>query len=213
MAASSLSFTGTLPVASVTVSERIAAGVALVAAGPGLLAVMGLVRVMSGRAPLVAHQRVGQFGQPLWVFKIRTMWGHAEGVGQGWIEYLQDPALPPAKSGVDPRVTSRFAAFCRRHSIDELPQLFHVAAGSMRWVGPRPMTRVELDEHYAAVQAELLSVPPGLTGLWQVLGRNRLSYAQRRRLDLLLVRRFGWRLCAHVLARTVKEVILPRYAW
>jgi len=212
MAASSLSFTGALPTPAVSYSERIAAGVALVAVAPGLLAVMGAVRAMSGRAPLVAHLRVGQFGRPLWVFKVRTMWDGAGG-GQGWIEYLRDPALPLTKAGRDPRVTSSFAAFCRRHSIDELPQLFHVAAGTMRWVGPRPMTRVELDEHYGAAQAELLSVPPGLTGLWQVLGRNRLTYEQRRRLDLLLVRRFGWRLCVQVLARTVKEVLLPRYAW
>ena len=184
----------------------------MVAVAPGLLAVMGAVRAMSGKAPLVAHLRVGQFGRPLWVFKVRTMWD-VPGGGQGWIEFLRDPALPQTKTGRDPRVTSGFVAFCRRHSIDELPQLFHVAAGTMRWVGPRPMTRSEIEEHYGDVQAELLSVPPGLTGLWQVLGRNRLTFGQRRRLDLLLVRRFGWRLCAHVLARTVKEVLLPRYAW
>jgi exopolysaccharide production protein ExoY len=215
MAASSLSFTGTPPVTSVSYPERIVAGLALGAVAPGLFLVMGVVRAMSGKAPLVAHLRVGQFGQPLWVYKIRTMWGSRDvrGDKQGWIEYLRDPALPHAKNGVDPRVTSRFAAFCRRHSIDELPQLFHVAAGTMRWVGPRPMTRVEVEEHYRDVQGELLSVPPGLTGLWQVSGRNRLSYEQRRRLDLLLVRRFSWRLCAHVLTRTVREVLLPRYAW
>jgi lipopolysaccharide/colanic/teichoic acid biosynthesis glycosyltransferase len=75
------------------------------------------------------------------------------------------------------------------------------------------MTQSEVDEHYAGVQAELLSVPPGLTGLWQVLGRNRLTYAQRRRLDLFLVRHYSWKLCARVLLRTVKEVLRPRYAW
>ena len=89
----------------------------------------------------------------------------------------------------------------------------HVVAGTMRWVGPRPMTRLEMDEHYAGAQQEVLSVPPGLTGLWQVMGRNRLTYAQRRRLDLFLVRHFSWRLCARVLLGTIREVLRPRYAW
>jgi exopolysaccharide production protein ExoY len=222
MAATSLTLTGTAPVSPVSFTERAAAGteraaagVALAVAAPGLLAVLGIVRALSGRAPLVAHLRVGQFGKPLWVLKVRTMWTvrDAEGAGRGWIEYLRDPALPQTKAGLDPRVTSRFAAFCRRHSIDELPQLLHVAAGTMSWVGPRPMTRAELEQHYADVQLELLSVPPGLTGLWQVMGRNRLSYEQRRRLDLFLVEKLGWRLRTLVLVRTVKEVLLPRYAW
>jgi lipopolysaccharide/colanic/teichoic acid biosynthesis glycosyltransferase len=75
------------------------------------------------------------------------------------------------------------------------------------------MTRAELDEHYGSAQAEVLSARPGLTGLWQVTGRNRLTYAQRRRLDLFLVRRYSWHLCARILLRTVREVLRPRDAW
>jgi exopolysaccharide production protein ExoY len=163
----------------------------------------------------VAHLRVGQAGSDLWVWKVRTMWGGPQSSGRvkGWIEYLEDPLVPAEKVGTDKRVTSRFAAFCRRHSVDELPQLLHVAAGTMRWIGPRPMTRVEVDEFYMGAQAEVLSVAPGLTGLWQVMGRNRLSYAQRRRLDLFLVRHFSWKLCARVLLGTIREVFRPRYAW
>jgi exopolysaccharide production protein ExoY len=213
MASSSLSLTGALRLESVSYAERVGAGVTLIAVAPILLVTLGTVRVLSGRAPLVAHLRVGQFGETLWVFKVRTMWGQGEESKQGWIQYLRDPLRPATKTGMDPRVTSRFAAFCRRHSIDELPQLVHILTGKMRWIGPRPMTRTELDEHYGLDQAELLSMPPGLTGLWQVRGRNRLTYRQRRRLDLFLVRRFGWRLCLYVLTRTIKEVLLPRYAW
>ncbi|MEO5926382.1 MAG: sugar transferase [Bryobacteraceae bacterium] len=213
MASSSLSLLGALPAQPVSGAERISAAFGLIALAPILVITLGTVRVLSGRAPLVAHLRVGQFGQPLWVFKIRTMWERRQEGEPGWIEYLKDPACPATKSGVDPRVTSRVAEYLRRHSIDELPQLAHIVAGTMRWIGPRPMTRSELDEHYGLVQAELLSVPPGLTGLWQVRGRNRLTYGQRRRLDLFLVRRFGWRLCVYVVVRTIKEVLLPRYAW
>ncbi len=178
-----------------------------------MLALMGAIRVMSGRAPLVAHRRVGQYGDTLWVLKLRTMWNPGDAPGSGIVEYLRDPKVPPMKSGADPRVSSRLAAFCRRHSLDELPQLLHVAAGTMRWVGPRPMTCLELHEHYGSSQAEVLSVLPGLTGLWQVTGRNRLSYAQRRRLDLFLVRRYGWRLCARILIGTIREILRPHYAW
>jgi lipopolysaccharide/colanic/teichoic acid biosynthesis glycosyltransferase len=201
--------------------ERIAAGIALTAVSPAMLALMGAVRAMSGRAPLVAHRRVGQYGDTLWVLKLRTMWEREKAPRwkrgdkprSGLVEYLPDPAVPFVKNGNDPRVTSRLAAFCRRHSIDELPQLLHVASGTMRWVGPRPMTRAELDEHYGHEQTEVLTALPGLTGLWQVTGRNRLTYAQRRKLDLFLVRRYSWGLCARILLRTVREVLRPRDAW
>jgi exopolysaccharide production protein ExoY len=192
--------------------ERAAAVVALAAAAPVLIAAMGVVRLLSGRSPLVAHLRVGLRGKPFWVMKLRTMWDGAPGP-RGWVELLRDPEVPAVKDGPDPRVTSRFAAFCRRHSIDELPQLWHVIEGRMRLVGPRPMTRLEVAEYYGTAAAELLSVPPGLTGLWQVMGRNRLSYAQRKRLDLFLVRRCSWALYARVLARTILEVIAPKHAW
>jgi lipopolysaccharide/colanic/teichoic acid biosynthesis glycosyltransferase len=75
------------------------------------------------------------------------------------------------------------------------------------------MTRLELDQYYGPAQAEVLTTLPGLTGLWQVSGRNRLTYAQRRRLDLFLVRHYSWRLCAQILLRTVREVLRPRDAW
>ncbi|MEI9811461.1 MAG: sugar transferase [Acidobacteriota bacterium] len=216
MAAPSIPLSSALPRSSThspRLLERAAAALALVAVSPVLAGLMGTVRVLSRRAPLVAHRRVGQFGETLWVFKIRTMWSAHDPSGSGWVEYLSDPVVPDVKDGNDARVTSRMAAFCRRHSLDELPQLAHVVAGSMQWVGPRPMTQREIDEHYAGVREEVLSSAPGLTGLWQVMGRNRLTYPQRRRLDLFLMRRFGWRLCARILLRTVREVVHPRNAW
>lgn len=178
-----------------------------------MLALMGAVRAMSGRAPLVAHKRVGQYGETLWVLKLRTMWKPGDAPLPGLVEQLPDPAVPVVKNGDDSRVTSRLAAFCRRHSIDELPQLLHVATGRMRWVGPRPMTRSELEQYYGPAQTEVLTTLPGLTGLWQVSGRNRLTYSQRRRLDLFLVRHYSLSLCARILLGTIREVLRPRDAW
>ena len=215
MAAPSITLTriGTAEAQGAPLWERYLAGVTLLCVAPMLLIVLAVVRILSGRAPLVAHLRVGQFGQPLWVFKVRTMWAGPGKAPVAFVERLKDTQSPALKAGQDPRVTSRFAAFCRRHSLDELPQLWHVAVGSMRFVGPRPMTQAELDQHYAAAQIEVLSVPPGLTGLWQVMGRNRLTYAQRRKLDLFLARHHGTGLNAWVLLRTIAELLCPRHAW
>jgi exopolysaccharide production protein ExoY len=87
-------------------------------------------------------------------------------------------AIPASKQSNDPRVVSRFAALCRRYSLDEIPQLYHGARGQMSFVGPRPITREELHKYYGAHVAEVLSLRPGITGLWQALGRSRLTYAR-----------------------------------
>lgn len=141
------------------------------------------------------------------------MWRERQRWNGDFVEYLHAPPVPVNKDQPDPRVTSRFAAFCRRHSIDELPQLALVAMGKLRFVGPRPLTQSELDEYYGVAQREVLAAIPGLSGLWQVMGRNRLTYAQRRRLDLFFVRRESAKLSAWILLRTVKELISPRAAW
>ena len=191
-------------------AERCCAGVALLASLPVLAATILMVRLLSGRAPLVALRRIGLHGEPFWLFKIRTMWDGPRPAGgpvQGWVEYKAEMEVPEVKHGRDPRVTSRFAALCRRLSLDELPQLLQVARGTMRLAGPRPMTRPELDRYYGGAAAEVLSVLPGITGLWQVLGRNRLTYKQRLRLDLFFVRHQGWRLYVWVLLRTPSSVI------
>src|SRR5580658_1294337 len=117
---------------------------------PVLLAVALLTGILSGRGPLVAHRRLGRFGVPFWMLKFRTMWSGTPALASRFIERLPEGNIPEIKTGVDPRVTSRFAAFCRKHSIDELPQLWHVVRGEMSLVGPRPMTAVEWDTHYGA---------------------------------------------------------------
>ena len=196
----------------VPLTERIIAALLLVGALPVIAATVVTIRVLSGGAPLIAHRRVGWRCRPFWMFKVRTMWDRRATGPCGWIDYLAERPVPAKTAGPDPRVTSRFAAFCRKFSIDELPQLAHVAAGTMSLVGPRPLTAAELEEHYAGDAAEVLSVPPGLSGLWQVRGRSRLTYAKRHRLDLFFVRRRSWRLYLGVLLRTPLRVLSGRDA-
>jgi exopolysaccharide production protein ExoY len=170
--------------------ERISSLVLLVLFAPLLAVLCAIVFALSGQPPIIGDRRVGLSGRPFWMFKLRTMWpkNRPRTFRLRWIEYLIAPSERELKSAADPRVTSRFAGFCRRHSIDELLQFWHVVAGQMSYVGPRPVTAEELHQHYGLEAAEVLSVRPGLSGLWQVTGRSRLSYRQRRRLDLRLVR-------------------------
>ncbi len=179
-----------------------------------LLAAIGLaIVILSRRVPLVAHRRLGRGGRSFWMLKFRTMWPmHGAQRSRGLIEKLQDNPVPEVK-GADPRVTSRFAAFCRKYSIDELPQLWHVATGEMSFVGPRPVTSAEWEKHYGDSAAEVLRLKPGLSGLWQTRGRNRLTYRQRRRLDIFLARHYCLILYLRILGTTVPRVFAGRDAW
>jgi exopolysaccharide production protein ExoY len=194
--------------------EPVAAMLCLICLLPALVTLALVIRALSGASPLVAHRRVGRHGRTLWVYKFRTMWSSVMASRRAGllIEKVADDA-PKPKLGPDPRVTSGFAAFCRRHSIDELPQLVLVAAGRMSVVGPRPITRFELNEYYDSDTLEVLSVKPGLTGLWQVRGRSRLTYRQRKRFDLFLVRRFSLGLYFRIVALTVPNLLFGKDAW
>lgn len=140
------------------------------------------------------HTRIGRNGQAFTCWKIRTMVHGAE-------EILADHLKTDAKAAQewardrkltnDPRIT-RFGDFLRRSSLDELPQIWNVLRGEMSFVGPRPIVRCELSR-YGASAGAYLNQRPGITGLWQVSGRNDVSYQERVSLDVdyLHKRTFG----------------------
>ncbi len=182
---------------------------------PLLVLTAVLVACLSRKCPLVAHPRVGKSGTEIMVLKFRTMWGAVgEERRKRWlfIEPLRKEPAVQFKTDEDPRVTSAVAAFFRRHSVDELPQLWHVVRGEMALVGPRPIMDSELLEHYGSDAMEVLRVKPGLTGLWQIRGRSALTYRQRRRLDLFLVRRWSFRLYCFILLATIPKVLIGKDA-
>jgi exopolysaccharide production protein ExoY len=189
------------------VLERPAAALLLVLLAPVMFAVAVTVFLLSRRGPLVTHNRIGWRGTPFAMLKFRTMWGSGEARTPFFSIENVGGFHGGTKTVHDPRVTSGFAGFCRRYSLDELPQLWHVARGEMSLVGPRPLTMSELREHYGPAMSEVLSLRPGLTGLWQSMGRSRLTYAQRRRLDLLLARRMSAAMYFAILARSVPKLI------
>jgi exopolysaccharide production protein ExoY len=187
--------------------EQIAAAILLVILSPLAAAIAIAIFALSRRGPLISHNRVGWHGEPIAMLKFRTMWGEIDPCDAFKIVENVDGHSSNSKQGMDPRVTSRFAALCRRFSLDELPQLYHVVRGEMSLVGPRPLTLRELQKHYGPSTHEVLSLRPGLTGLWQLKGRSRLTYAQRRRLDLLLVRRMSAGLYLRILFQSVPKVL------
>ena len=196
--------------------ERLTAACLLALLAPIILACALLVALLSKRSPLIAHRRVGWRGTDLWMIKLRSMWGPNQAASPRrwqWIEHIDGPSGPELKRAHDPRVPNGFARFLRRHSLDEIPQFWHVMRGEMSLVGPRPMTAIELRDFYGADAYEILQVKPGIAGLWQVSGRNQLNYDQRRRMDLTLVRRRSLRLYAEILARTVPEVWNGSNSW
>lgn len=136
--------------------------------------------------------RVGQGGRQFQCLKIRTM---QCGVRRG---------CAARKSRDDPRVT-RFGRFLRRASLDELPQLICVLKGEMSLVGPRPVPACEL-ARYGAQRSHYQSLRPGLTGLWQVSGRNALPYATRIALDMRYARHISFGEDLRILTATLREV-------
>jgi exopolysaccharide production protein ExoY len=194
--------------------ERIAAALCLLATFPFLLIAGIIIVILSRRSPLVSHKRVGQVGRELWVLKLRTMWGTTPSKGgpMSLVERVVAEPVPETKMAHDPRVTSRFAAFCRKYSVDEAPQLWQVVRGELALVGPRPLTSGEISQHYRSYASYVLRVRPGLTGLWQVRGRSRLSYRQRFKLDLFMIDHWSFSLYLMILMATIPGVLFGRDA-
>jgi exopolysaccharide production protein ExoY len=195
--------------------ERTAGFFLLLLTGPLLIGSALAILALSRRSPLVAHLRIGRHNRPFWMLKLRSMWepGVPTSRHGGWIECVVAEPTEDGKEARDPRIISRFAAFCRRHSIDEIPQFWHVFRGDMSLVGPRPVTRIELVRHYGASASELVSVRPGLTGLWQVSGRSSVKYPERAVLDLKLVRELTPRMYLTIILRTFTALIIGQGAW
>jgi exopolysaccharide production protein ExoY len=196
---------------AVGLCERVLALVLLIVTMPVVLVSAAVIALLSGGTPFIAHRRVGWRGSTLWMLKLRTMWSGDP--GRGWIEQIEDDFGPARKHAADARVKSAFARFCRRHSIDELPQLWHVVHGEMSLIGPRPLTLRELREFYGETAEETLRVKPGIAGLWQTSGRNRLTYDERRRMDLEFVRKRSFKMYLRIALRTLPEIFSGANSW
>jgi lipopolysaccharide/colanic/teichoic acid biosynthesis glycosyltransferase len=182
---------------------------------PVLFVALVAIRLDS-RGPLFFHQtRVGLGGRRFRLVKLRTMVvGNSDALHLRYVAGLIDGTAERVgglyKLVNDPRIT-RVGAILRRLSIDELPQLWNVIRGDMSLVGPRPPMPTEV-ELYESWMLERFKVRPGITGLWQVSGRNRLSFHEMIRLDIAYWRSWTPRLELKILLRTVPAVFSKRGA-
>ena len=150
---------------------------------PGLL--LGLaIRLDSPGPALYRQRRLGKGGRTIFIYKFRTMVSNADAVLHDYLETqpeLRAEWERDQKLRHDPRIT-RMGRFLRKTSLDELPQLLNVLRGEMSLVGPRPIVDNE-KEKYGLVYENYCRVRPGITGLWQVSGRNNTTYEERVSMD------------------------------
>jgi lipopolysaccharide/colanic/teichoic acid biosynthesis glycosyltransferase len=182
--------------------------VMLVLLAPLLLAIT-LAVVASSSGPAVFRQpRAGRFGEQFTMWKFRTMVLDAEARRSELIAHSREKAWLALDH--DPRVTA-VGLLLRRTSLDELPQLVNVVRGEMSFVGPRPLPLAE-HANLPAWSALRLEVRPGLTGMWQVMGRSHVPFQEMLRLDCEYVRAVSWWTDLKILARTVPAVLGGRGA-
>lgn len=165
------------------------------------------VILIDGWPPFYIMPRIGKNGKIFNMYKIRTMRRDAEKILN---EVLKDETFKKMwkrykKLKPDPRII-KGGFFIRVHSLDELPQIFNILKGEMSFVGPRPYLPNEVD---AKFPEKIFSVKPGLTGLWQISGRNELSFQERINLDLEYIKNINFFTDVKILIKTIKEIILP----
>jgi lipopolysaccharide/colanic/teichoic acid biosynthesis glycosyltransferase len=172
-----------------------------------------LVMVTSRGPVLFGQERVGLCGERFTMYKFRTMHREAEQLLQQdpdlWDEYVVNGYKLPAD--IDRRITP-VGRFLRRSSLDELPQILNVVAGTMSLVGPRPVVPAEVD-NYGDHRSLYLSVRPGITGAWQVNGRSTVDYPDRVDIDSEYVRTWSLWVDIKILARTPIAVLSTRGAF
>lgn len=183
--------------------------------GAPLYLFVALAIKLSSEGPLFfADVRIGQNGEPFRCLKFRTMYADAPEKLHALLE--TNPSLKQEwtcyqKLKIDPRVTP-IGAFLRKSSLDELPQFINVLFGSMSVVGPRPVTAKEIAERFDNKAHKILSVKPGITGLWQTSGRSNLSYDERIRLEEAYVDQQSFWFDLTLVLKTIPAMLFSRGA-
>lgn len=187
--------------------------------GLPLFLLIAMAVKFSSKGPVFYRQvRVGQYGKPFMFLKFRSMYvGNDPAIHREYVKALiegqaERKQLPGEEQGIykltrDPRVT-RIGAFLRRTSLDELPQLYNVLKGEMSLVGPRPAIPYEVEAYALWHRRRVLEAKPGITGLWQVRGRSRVTFDEMVRLDVRYAMRRSLWLDLKILMQTPGAVFL-----
>lgn len=187
---------------------------ALLVLSPVMLVIAALIKLTSPGPVFFRQPRMGQFGIPFTFLKFRSM--HANNdpkIHQQYVSQLiagkveGQSGAPVFKIKNDPRIT-RIGRFLRKTSLDELPQFVNVLKGEMSLVGPRPPIPYEFEQYDAWHRRRVLEIKPGITGLWQVEGRSKVTFDEMVRLDLMYARRWSIGMDLRILLMTPKAVIM-----
>jgi len=190
------------------VGDIIFAFMLLTLGSPLFLLIAVLIRVTSSGPIFYIQERVGRRNSRFCCLKFRTMQKNSsleETLRRN--PRFREEFEKDRKLKGDPRITP-LGKFLRQTSLDELPQCWNILRGDMSVVGPRPIVKSEVPL-YRGNMLEVLSVKPGLTGLWQVSGRNNLPYERRVILDLVYVREWSLRKDLLILLKTVRVILFP----
>lgn len=194
--------------------DLVLSGIALLLLSPIFIAI-ALSTKLTGPGPVFfGHERIGRGGRKFRALKFRSMVPNANQVLQEYLSAhpeLQAEWDKDHKLKNDPRITW-IGKILRKTSLDELPQLWNVFVGEMSLVGPRPIVTEEINK-YGPTFRDYLRVTPGITGLWQISGRNNTTYAERLEYDEFYVRNWSPWMDLYILSRTVRTVILCEGAY
>ena len=178
---------------------------------PIFLLIIILIK-FSSRGPIFfRHKRIGKERKPFYCLKFRTMHPEADDILQNLLdknEELKEEFEKTQKLKNDPRVTT-IGKFLRKTSLDELPQLLNVLKFEMSIIGPRPIIEEEIQRYGSSIN-RVLSIKPGMTGLWQVSGRNNLTYRRRIMLDCHYIEHFNLIMDLRIIIRTVGVILFPK---
>ncbi len=179
---------------------------------PLMITIAILIRMVSAGPVLFKQERIGYLGRRFLCYKFRTMFVNADtGIHQGHLNQLMNSDVPMMKmdSKGDPRIIP-FGRLLRASGLDELPQLINVLLGDMSLVGPRPCVSYEY-EKYLPWQRERFNTLPGLTGLWQVSGKNQTTFIEMIQLDIRYARNKSLGLDLKIILKTIPALMIQMW--
>ena len=175
---------------------------------PVIAIISAVILFFYGRPVFYSEKRTGLHGKLFRLYKFRTL-----NSVRGQVKVADDLEDRVLKNGTPENCRGGFFKFLRKYSLDELPQIWNVLAGDMSIVGPRPMPDHELLLRFGSDASKITSVRPGLTGLWQINGRNDLGTEERRRLDLCYVETRSALLDCKIILKTFSAVLSGQGAY
>jgi len=181
---------------------------------PGVVIAL-LIKLTSPGRIFYSSKRVGKDGQQIFCWKFRTMYQDAD---KKLLELLREnPKLKQEwetyfKLKDDPRI-SKIGKILRKTSLDELPQFYNVLKGDLSVVGPRPVTEEEIQKYFGSKASKILSVRPGLTGIWQTSGRSLLTFEERIQLEESYIDRQSLTLDLRIICKTIPAMFFTKGAF